>query len=85
MLDFDLFRRVIDEAGPALARIDFFNYGEAFLHKRAVEMCEYIKGTLPARLSLHEHQRARLLRGAGPAAGALGHRRGDVLDRRRHA
>jgi hypothetical protein len=23
--------------------VDFFNYGEAFLHKRAVEMCEYIK------------------------------------------
>jgi len=47
MLDFDLFRRVVDEAGPSLARIDFFNYGEAFLHKRAVEMCEYIKATFP--------------------------------------
>src|SRR5204863_464129 len=43
MLDFDLFRRIVDEAGPSLVRIDFFNYGEAFLHKRAVEMCEYIK------------------------------------------
>ncbi len=47
MLDFDLFVRVIDEAGPSLARIDFFNYGEAFLHKRAVEMCEYIKTRFP--------------------------------------
>jgi hypothetical protein len=47
MLDFDLFRRVIDEAGPTLGRIDFFNYGEAFLHKRAVEMCEYIKTRFP--------------------------------------
>jgi hypothetical protein len=47
MLDFDLFRRVVDEAGPALVRIDFFNYGEAFLNKRAVEMCEYIKRTFP--------------------------------------
>lgn len=47
MLDFDLFRRVIDEVGPGLRRIDFFNYGEAFLHKRAVEMCEYIKTSLP--------------------------------------
>jgi hypothetical protein len=47
MLDFDLFRRVIDEAGPSLGRIDFFNYGEAFLHKRAVEMCEYIKTHFP--------------------------------------
>ena len=47
MLDFDLFRRVIDEVGPTLGRVDFFNYGEAFLHKRAVEMCEYIKRTYP--------------------------------------
>ena len=47
MLDFDLFRRVVDETGPALERIDFFNYGEAFLHKRAVEMCEYIKTRFP--------------------------------------
>ena len=47
MLDFDLFRRVVDEAGPSLVRIDFFNYGETFLHKRAVEMCEYIKQHYP--------------------------------------
>src|SRR5438552_1167283 len=47
MLDFDLFRRVVDEVGAALVRIDFFNYGEAFLHKRAVELCEYIKSRFP--------------------------------------
>ncbi|MFN8061005.1 MAG: radical SAM protein [Vicinamibacterales bacterium] len=47
MLDFDLFTRVVDEAGPSLVRIDFFNYGEAFLHKRALEMCEYIKTRHP--------------------------------------
>ncbi len=47
MLDFDLFTRVVDEAGGSLARIDFFNYGEAFLHKRAIEMCEYIKTRFP--------------------------------------
>jgi hypothetical protein len=47
MLDFDLFTKVVDEAGPSLGRIDFFNYGEAFLHKRAVEMCEYIKTKFP--------------------------------------
>jgi MoaA/NifB/PqqE/SkfB family radical SAM enzyme len=47
MLDFELFRNVVDEAGPGLVRIDFFNYGEAFLHKRAIEMCEYIKGRFP--------------------------------------
>src|SRR4029453_12947982 len=38
---------VVDEAAPSLVRIDFFNYGEAFLHKRAVEMCEYIKSGFP--------------------------------------
>src|SRR5207253_11236402 len=47
MLDFDLFTRVVDEAGPSLGRIDFFNYGEAFLHKRAVDMVEYIKSRHP--------------------------------------
>src|SRR5262245_54968718 len=47
MLDFELFRKVIDEVGPSLGRIDFFNYGEAFLHKRAIDMCEYIKEKFP--------------------------------------
>ena len=47
MLDFDLFRRVVDEAAPTLVRLDFFNYGETFLHKRAVEMCEYVKARYP--------------------------------------
>ena len=47
MLDVELFKRVIDEAGPSLVRVDFFNYGEAFLHKRAVEMCEYVKTKFP--------------------------------------
>lgn len=47
MLDVDLFRRVLAEAGPTLGRLDFFNYGEAFLHKRAVEMCELVKAEYP--------------------------------------
>jgi hypothetical protein len=47
MLDFEVFRRVVDEAGPSLGRVDFFNYGEAFLNKRAIEMCEYIKTHFP--------------------------------------
>ena len=69
MLDFALFTRVIDEAGPALDRVDFFNYGETFLHKRAVEMCEYIKRRLPRiylytstnGLALTEAQATRLV------------------------
>lgn len=47
MLDVDLFTRVLAEVGPTLQRIDFFNYGEAFLHKRAVEMCEMVKRDYP--------------------------------------
>ena len=69
MLDFELFRRVIDEAGPSLVRVDFFNYGEAFLHKRAIEMCEYIKSRFPHiylytstnGLALTEEQARRLV------------------------
>jgi hypothetical protein len=70
MLDFDLVRRVIDEVGPTLGRIDFFNYGEAFLHKRAIEMCEYIKTRFPHiylytstnGLAFNETQARRLVR-----------------------
>jgi Radical SAM superfamily len=47
MLDYDLFTRVVDEAAPSLVRIDFFNYGETFLHKRALDMVEYIKSRFP--------------------------------------
>src|SRR5438876_4109606 len=69
MLDFDLFRRVVDEVGASLVRVDFFNYGEAFLHKRAVEMCEYIKARFPHiylytstnGLALTEEQARRLV------------------------
>jgi hypothetical protein len=70
MLDFELFRRVVDEAGPSLERIEFFNYGEAFLHKRAIEMCEYIKARFPNvylytstnGLAFSEEQARRLVR-----------------------
>jgi hypothetical protein len=70
MLDFELFRRVIDEAGPSLGRVDFFNYGETFLHKRAIEMCEYIKSRFPHiylytstnGLAFTEEQARRLIR-----------------------
>jgi hypothetical protein len=47
MLDYEIFRKVVDEAGPTVGRIDFFNYGEAFLHKRALDMVENIKSRFP--------------------------------------
>jgi MoaA/NifB/PqqE/SkfB family radical SAM enzyme len=69
MLDWNLFTKAVDEAGPSLVRIDFFNYGEAFLHKRAVEMCEYIKTKFPQiylytstnGLALNEEKARRLV------------------------
>jgi hypothetical protein len=86
MLDFEVFRKVIDEAGPSLVRVDFFNYGETFLHKRAIEMCEYIKARFPHiylytstnGLAFKDHEQVRRLI-------AVRYRRGDVLDRRRDA
>ena len=47
MLDVALFERALEESGPSLGRIDFFNYGEAFLHKKAIEMCERVKSRFP--------------------------------------
>src|SRR3954464_4731748 len=47
MLAYAIFQKVVDEAGPSVGRIDFFNYGEAFLHKRALDMVEYIKSRYP--------------------------------------
>ena len=85
MLDFDLFTKVIDEAGPSLGRIDFFNYGEAFLHKRAVEMCEYIKTKFPHIYLYTSTNGLAFTEEKVAPAGALGHRRGHVLDRRRVA
>ena len=70
MLDFDLFARVLDETGGSLVRLDFFNYGETFLHKRAVEMCERVKARFPQvylytstnGLALDEERARRLAR-----------------------
>ena len=67
-------------------RIDFFNYGEAFLHKRAVEMCEVHQVATFPHIYLYTSTNGLALdRSAGAPARALGHRRGDVLDRRRDA
>jgi len=43
----DEFRRVVDEVGPGLVRLDFFNYGDPFVHPQAVEMIEYLKARYP--------------------------------------
>jgi hypothetical protein len=37
------FRSLLDEIGPGLIRLDFFNYGEPFAHPQALDMIEYVK------------------------------------------
>ena len=85
MLDPALFERVLDELGPTLARLDFFNYGEAFLHKKAVEMCELVKARYPHIYLYTSTNGGAFTEDARPAARAVGHRRDDVLARRRLA
>ncbi|MFB0565963.1 MAG: radical SAM protein [Candidatus Aminicenantaceae bacterium] len=44
---YDEFKSLMDEVGSNLIRLDFFNYGESFVHPQAVDMVEYIKRTFP--------------------------------------
>ena len=41
------FKTLMDEIGSKLIRLDFFNYGEPFVHPQAVDMIEYIKEKYP--------------------------------------
>ncbi len=43
----DEFKDLMDQIGPKLIRLDFFNYGDPFVHPQAVEMIEYIKEKYP--------------------------------------
>lgn len=43
----DGFQKIADEVGPGLVRLDFFNYGEPFVHPQAVDMIEYLKARYP--------------------------------------
>jgi hypothetical protein len=47
LLSWDVYKKVIDELGSGLERIDFFNYGESFIHPRAIEMIQYAKSRHP--------------------------------------
>ena len=46
-MDWDMFRRLIDEAGSHLEELYFYNYGESFLHPRALDMLAYVKRANP--------------------------------------
>jgi hypothetical protein len=41
------FRSLLEEIGPGLIRLDFFNYGEPFVHPQALEMIEFLKKNYP--------------------------------------
>jgi hypothetical protein len=43
----DDFKRLMDEIGPTLGRLDLFNYGDPFVHPQALEMIEYVKQRHP--------------------------------------
>lgn len=47
LLDYNTFTKVIDELGPTLHRVDFFNYGESFIHPKAIDMIQYAKSRYP--------------------------------------
>lgn len=42
-MDFAAFCRLIDEAGPYLDRVAFWNWGEPFLHSKVIDMVRYVR------------------------------------------
>jgi MoaA/NifB/PqqE/SkfB family radical SAM enzyme len=46
-LSIDVVKRVVNEAGPSLERIDFFNYGEPFIYRHLVDALRHIRAVLP--------------------------------------
>ena len=47
-LPIDVLKRVVNEAGPAVERVDLFNYGEPFLYRHLVDALRHVRRTLPA-------------------------------------
>lgn len=47
LMPFEDFKRLVDETGEELGRIDLFNYGDPFVHPKCVDMIEYIKKNYP--------------------------------------
>lgn len=46
-LPLDTVKRVLDEAGPDIERLDFFNYGEPFLYKHLAEALRHARRVMP--------------------------------------
>jgi len=53
-MTFDEFRALIDEAGPYTETINFYNFGEPFLHKDAISMVAYAKKVNPRTFILSD-------------------------------
>jgi MoaA/NifB/PqqE/SkfB family radical SAM enzyme len=47
-LPLDIVKRVVDEAGSRVERVDFYNYGEPFLYRRLVEALRHIRVMMPS-------------------------------------
>ncbi len=64
------FRKIVDETGNKLIRVDLFNYGDPFVNPEAVDMVEYLKEKFPHiylyistnGLMLNEHKIERLVK-----------------------
>ena len=70
MLDYDLFTRVVDEAGPTVGRIDSSTTARPSFIKRALDMVEYHQVPLP-HVYRYTAQTARADRGRRPPSRAL--------------
>jgi MoaA/NifB/PqqE/SkfB family radical SAM enzyme len=47
LMPYEEFTGIMDQAGEKLSRLDYFNYGEPFVHAKAVDMLEYVKSKYP--------------------------------------
>jgi hypothetical protein len=54
------FRVLLEEIGSGLIRLDFFNYGEPFVHPQALDMIEHVKKKYP-RIYLYTSTNGLLL------------------------
>jgi radical SAM protein with 4Fe4S-binding SPASM domain len=43
MMEFDLFKKLMDECGPYLWQLDLFNWGEPLLNKNIFKMIQYVQ------------------------------------------
>ncbi len=53
-MTYDDFKALVDEAGPHTETINFFNFGEPFLHRDAISMVAYAKSVNPRTFILSD-------------------------------